>query len=317
MAATIQLLAVFIGLAIVIGAADKFVSAASSIADIIRVPHLFIGLSVVAFGTSLPELAVSLNAATDGRGAMAIGNVVGSNFANMLLILGICATIAPVPVGKRTVLRDGVACILATGLFFWATLGGIINAAHGGLFVVLMATYLLVALKSGETFQDDLEAPSCSLMRNSLVCFAAAFLIWVGSELTVYAAVTLSRTLGLSEALIGVTVLALGTSLPELATCLTCLKSGRVNMLVGAILGSNLFNIIAIIGITSLVVPIEVPTEFVGLHLPLLLAATVITVFLLATDFVLVRWEGLALLTMYCGYIYLTGSTELALANSQ
>ncbi|MCE0504103.1 calcium/sodium antiporter [Roseivivax sp. GX 12232] len=300
------------GLAVLIIGADVFVGQAGKLALTFRIPPLVVGLTLVAFGTSLPELAVSLNAALEGNPGLAVGNVIGSNLANTLLILGLAASLTALPVSRECVLRDGAWWIIATLGFVLAAQSGGIGRLEGACLLAGLALYLFTALRGGVDFAEEVEQEDAPRhgARNWLIIAGSLGAIWAGSELAVHGAVGLAGRLGVSDTVVGLTVVALGTSLPELATTLACLRKRGTDMLIGGIVGSNIFNIFAILGITGTVATLPVAHSLVTFDLPLLMIISVGALVMLRTGWVVSRREGIVLLGGYAAYL---GTTAYAI----
>ena len=272
---------------------------------------LLIGIAIIGFGTSLPELVVSLSAHLDGRTDVAIGNVVGSNITNILLVLGTAAFIAALPCSTATLKKDGVAMILATTLFIVLALSGTLSFVTGVLLVTLLGTFLYLRYRWERRDRHE-PTPSAPIEhappdgQNWKAWFwilAATALLWGGSKLFVGGAVKGGELFGLNGAVIGLTIVALGTSLPELATTVVAAFRRETDLLLGNILGSNLFNILCIVGITALVAPIPMADRFIAFDLWVLAGVTAFFVLFGFTDRKVVRWEGAALLGGYIAYL--------------
>ena len=252
----------FIGL---IKGADLFVVASSKIAQKFNIPMIVIGLTIVAMGTSAPEAAISITAAFNQASGITIGNIVGSNIMNILLILGICATIHPLKVGISTQKYEmpfviGITFVLL-GLGY---VGNAISRKDGVILFALFLSflfYLYQLSKKGEDNSDEIELlqPSDTLIKLLLLAVVGIALIVGGSNLTVKGATTIARTFGISERIIGLTIVAFGTSLPELMTSVTAVKKGHVDLAIGNIVGSNIFNILFVLGISGMVSPSSIP----------------------------------------------------------
>ncbi len=264
----IALLLLVLGFIGLIKGADLFVVASSKIAQKFNIPMIVIGLTIVAMGTSAPEAAISITASFNQASGITIGNIVGSNIMNILLILGICATIHPLKVGISTQKYEmpfviGITFVLL-GLGY---LGNSITRADGavllGLFILFLA-YLYQLSKKGENNSDEIELlqPTDTLTKLLLLVLVGIVLIVGGSKLTVTGATTIARTFGISERIIGLTIVAFGTSLPELMTSVTAVKKGHVDLAIGNIVGSNIFNILFVLGISGLVSPAPIPYSF-------------------------------------------------------
>lgn len=291
------------GLALLLKCADKFVDLSEAMAVRLGVPPIAIGLTVVAFGTSFPEMVVSVRAALGGADGLSIGNIVGSNIANTLLILGVAALLVPIPVMRSSFWRDGTVWAISTVLFIAVAATGQITAVSGFLFLVFLAGYLVVLLR-GETEElADVTADGPPLLQGGLVAVAMVAGIAAGSHFTVTGAVDLAQMLNLPEVVIGVTILAFGTSLPELATTLACVKSGKTDMLIGNIIGSNIFNVLAVIGVTSILTPLAVEASTIRWDLPILAAVTIIGMTFLRTGWKVTRREGVVCTLGYASYV--------------
>ncbi|MCR9151742.1 MAG: calcium/sodium antiporter [Rhodobacteraceae bacterium] len=285
---------------------DWLVRGAVGVARRFRVPPMVIGLTIVGFGTSMPELLVSVEAALDGVPQIAIGNVIGSNIANVLLILGAAAVIFPVHAPLAPMRRDIIAVILAT-LALWAVLAsGEIGRGIGAAMVLALAVYLFYCLRAGDAAEPEDELP-LPLWRALAEGIGGLLVLMAGARLLVWSASEIARTYGVSEAVIGLTVVAIGTSLPELATAVVAAYRKQSEIALGNVLGSNLFNILAILGITALVVPIPVDPRFAGLDIALALAAVLVLPALSAVAGRIGRIAGGAMLAAYAAYIVLMG----------
>lgn len=262
----LQLLFLVVGFVMLIKGADWFVEGASKLADKFGIPQLVIGLTIVALGTSLPEAAVSISAALKGSAEITIGNVVGSNIMNVLIILGLTSVICVIPVQKSTVFFEIPFTILVTALL--AVMGlsdNVVGRAEGGILWVFMIVYLLYLLRMAKQGNDEPEEEGKKqdsvLKMLIMIVGGAAIIVW-GSDITVDAATTMAKMFGMSERLIGLTIVALGTSLPELVTSVTAALKGKPDIAVGNIVGSNVFNILFVVGTTALITPVAYQAEF-------------------------------------------------------
>lgn len=250
------------GFVLLIWGADRFVSNASALAEKLKVPSLIIGVTIVAFGTSAPELAVSTVASFYGSNEIALGNVIGSNIFNILFALGICAIITPLKVEKELVDRDCLASIIGTiGVLILIFINGQLSRLDGILMLLFFAgiTYLQVSsAKNSEVIPSSEESASLqqSTFKISFALLVGLICIMVGGQLTVSGATKIAELVGLSEAVIGLTVVAIGTSLPELVTSVVATKKGENSIAIGNVIGSNIFNILAILGISVTINPI-------------------------------------------------------------
>lgn len=265
----LQILLLVFGFILLIKGADWFVEGASKIADRFHIPQIVIGLTIVAFGTSAPEAAVGINAGIKGNAGIALGNVLGSNVINILLILGITALIAPLAI-KTTTLKYEVPFVILISAVVLASgkISGEISLIHGlifwGLFIVFFL-YLTRLSKQGEAPLDDvpLAGKNDSLPKLIIMTLIGLAAIVIGSDFTVNSATKLATVFGLSERFIGLTIVAFGTSLPELITSATAATKKKTDIAIGNIIGSNIFNILFVLGTTALISPVAFEPSFV------------------------------------------------------
>lgn len=258
----LQLLLLVVGFVMLVKGADWFVEGASKLAEKFGIPQLVIGLTIVAMGTSLPEAAVSTSAALKGSAEITIGNVLGSNIMNVLLILGITSVISPLLVQKSTVRYEIPMVIAASALL--SAIGifdGTVGRIDGVILLVGMVLYLLYLLymtKKGQVAAEESNETKkeYGILKMLLMILIGGVMIVVGSDVTVDAATELARIFGMSERLIGLTIVAFGTSLPELVTSVTAAIKGKADIAVGNIIGSNIFNILFVVGIASAITPV-------------------------------------------------------------
>ncbi len=285
---------------------EFLVRGASSIARRFGISPLVIGLTIVGFGTSAPELLVSVNAALAGQPAIAIGNVLGSNIANILLILGVSALIAPLIIPVRRLARDLAFMLLATGAIWVMLLDGMVSRFEGGLLLVGLAVFLYMAFTSGSVEQED-DPLETSVAKAALMTVGGLVILVIGAHFLVESASTIARTFGISEAVIGLTIVAVGTSLPELATSVIAAYRRQTEIAVGNIVGSNIFNIFGILGVTAIIAPIPADARFAAIDMPWV-AGTAVGLTILAVWLGgLPRLAGAVLLAAYGGYLALMG----------
>lgn len=258
----ISLLFLLFGFVMLIKGADWFVDGASSIAERLGIPQLIIGLTIVAMGTSAPEAAVSITAALKGSADITVGNIVGSNILNILIILGISSVITSLAVSKSTVFVEIPFMILITLLLLLQGLSGDVGFFDGIILLIAFSAYLvylfMTARKGGD--RDACAVKGLGLKPAVLGAIAGLALIIVGSNIAVEAAGKIARILGMSERFIGLTIVALGTSLPELFTSVSAARKGNADIAIGNIVGSNIFNILFVIGISALIT--QVPFSY-------------------------------------------------------
>ena len=301
----LQILLLALGFALLVKGADWFVEGASGIANKFGIPQLVIGLTIVAMGTSAPETAVSITAAVKGNADIAIGNVVGSNILNILIILGISSAITNIAVAKTTIRYEipimlGITFLLL-GLGFT---GGTVNLWEGVILLICFALYLFymfVMVKKGEMQSEEIEATDKSAFRLILMAVVGLALIVVGSDFTVDAATAIAKFLGMSEKFIGLTIVALGTSLPELFTSVIAAKKGKADIAIGNIVGSNIFNILFVIGTSALIIPVAFEASFV-IDCLVAAAAGVILLLCVCRKKKLSRLDGIIMLASYAAY---------------
>jgi cation:H+ antiporter len=316
--------------ALVVGA-ESLVRGSSRLAARSGLSPVVIGLTVVAFGTSAPELAVSIGAAAGGESEIALGNVIGSNIANVLLVLGLSAVVGGgLVVAQRIVRVDVPIMIVMSALVLVLGLDGRIGRLDGGLFVAILIVYLVWTVRSAVGDQDADEdhdgvadaatlaseyssalgrekIRGSSLWRDLLYVVGGLALLVLGAQSLVTAATDIARALDISELVIGLTVVAVGTSLPEIATSVVAAARGQRDMAVGNAIGSNLFNILAVLGITGVVSPVIVSSGARGFDLPFMLAVAVACLPIFADGFILRRWQGAVFLSYYVAYLVWLG----------
>lgn len=291
------------------------VRAAVSVARRLGHSELLIAITLVAFGASLPELFTSLNAAIRGSPGIAIGNVVGSNISNVLLILGLAALVRPLPVDQRALERDGlVLMLLSVAVAAWSIFAPAINWMGGTLMLGLLGAYIVV------TYRSEKKAPaSASAVRRQgeaerhkalslplSIAFAVVSIaaLLLGADLLVKGGVALARGAGVSEAIIGLTIIAVGTTLPELAACVTASLRGRGELAFGIIVGSCIFNVLGVLGATALVRPVQMLADFSAVDWLGFVFAPVLLVSHAATGARISKLEGGFMLTLYFLYVW-------------
>lgn len=301
------LVALVVGFVLLVKGADWFVEGSAGIANKFGIPQIVIGLTIVAMGTSMPEAAVSISAALRGSAEITIGNVLGSNIMNILVILGLTAVVRRIAVQKTTIHYEIPMVIGMTVLL--AVMGlqnNIISRAEGVILLGCMVVYMLYLLrlaKRGVVENEELDAYAAQASVGKLILFVVVGVaaIIFGSHVVVEAASAIARIFGMSERFIGLTIVAFGTSLPELVTSVTAARKGNSDIAVGNIVGSNLFNIMFVVGITAIIVPVVYQPAF-WVDSLVALAAAVLLLVCVYKGKVLKRWHGLLMLICYGGY---------------
>ncbi|KNZ40944.1 calcium/sodium antiporter [Acetobacterium bakii] len=302
-----------IGLFFLVKGADFFVEGSSSIAKRFNIPSMVIGLTLVAFGTSAPEMAVSISGSLNQANGIVFGNVVGSNIFNILFILGLSAFIRPIGIKTKTIIKEMPFAILTTIALMLMVMDGIINGdpysiiarSEGWILLLFFAIYLYsmveISVLGKEEYVDDaivLMKP----LKSVLFTLGGIAAVIFGANLAVEGAIDIAQMLGLSETLIGLTIVAIGTSLPELITSVVAAKKGENDIAIGNIIGSNIFNILFVLGISGVIYPIDIAAEnFVDLWI--LFVSMVIVVPLMFTGKKLNRFEGAIMMLGYVGYM--------------
>ncbi len=297
-----------VGFVLLIKGADFFVEGSSSVAKRLKVPSMIIGLTIVAMGTSLPECAVSVTASISGNNGLAVSNVIGSNIFNLIVVCGACALFVPLKVQADTLKKEyPFSMFCAVLLLLFGYLGMRIGRADGVILLVIFTVYLLQMIRSAmqsragnmDAEEDYAVLPVAKCILFILGGMAA---IKFGGDFVIDGAVTIAEMLGLSQNLIGLTIVAMGTSLPELVTSLVAARKNEVDMAIGNVLGSNIFNILLILGIASVISPIDFVAENM-IDIACLLAMSLLAWRLNWTRSSLNRKEGILLLGVYAAYM--------------
>ena len=300
----LELLILAVGFLLLVKGADWFVDGACNVAERFHIPQLVIGLTIVAMGTSAPEAAVSITAASKGVADITIGNIVGSNIMNILIILGLSAAIVPLRVGKSTVRIEIPFMIGVTVLLYLLGVDGSIGFVDGLIFVACFLAYLgyllWVALKHPEQTEEE-GSKKLKLWQALLALALGMAMILLGSDLAVDAASEIARIMGLSERFIGLTIVALGTSLPELFTSVTAARKGNADIAIGNIVGSNIFNILFVVGLSSLLIPVPFASAFL-IDTVIATGVAVLLWVCCMKSGKLARWSGFLMLGCYAAY---------------
>ena len=310
----LNIILLIVGLFVLILGGDFLVRGASNIALRLHISPLVVGLTIVAFGTSAPELLISLKSALNGSPDLAMGNVVGSNICNLALVLGITCLIEPISVQSDSMKIDWPVAMGSAILLYFVSKEGYINRIEGIIFFGLLLGYTIFIVrksrketKSMRELEEDLglaDNPSNTFWKDLVFLLIGSVGLYYGSEWFVGGAQDLARELGVGERVIGITVLALGTSLPELVTAIVAALKKETDLALGNLMGSNIFNILSILGITSMITEIQVSPEIVAHDMIPMLIITLLVLPMMITGRKIGRFEGGILLVIYLFYTY-------------
>ncbi|HQV30778.1 MAG TPA: calcium/sodium antiporter [Calditrichia bacterium] len=307
-----------IGLTMLWVGAELLVRYVSALARSVGVSHLVLGLTVVSLGTSLPELVVSVLAVLQGDDGISIGNIIGSNVANIALILGVGALIVPLGIRMDWIRREVPYMILVTGTFyFFSWTGGTISRLEGMILLGMLLFFLLYlgrdTLQDMDEFKEMAKSEEVYLPRKTRLAYLGLTvlgiaILLVGSKLSVDSGTDLAVYLGVNDSIIGLTLIALGTSLPELATTVVSAMRGEADLAVGNVVGSNIFNLALIGGLPSLIHPLHIAGEanMLSVELPFLMGLSILLWPLMRNNLDIRRYEGIILLTIYGGFLWMT-----------
>ncbi len=305
----LALLAVIGGLLLLIAGGESLVNGATRLARRLGMSPLIIGLTIVAFGTSVPELFVSLTASVQGHQDIMIGNVVGSNIANIGLILGVCALLAPLTLTFQEVRIELLLVVGGSVMLMLSAAYGFFFRALGGAFVLTLVCYTIILYRNHMGAGNGLSTEMGGMTKNHKFLLTA--LLWIllgllllagGSHLFISGAIDVARFLGVSELIIGLTMAAIGTSLPELASSVSALRRKETGLLIGNVIGSNMFNLFMVLGLTGLIKPFQLSADLLRRDLPVMLAFTLILVPVLYRQGSTSRWHGALFLGGYLFY---------------
>lgn len=300
------------GFLFLIKGADFLIKGGVSIAQRFGLSEHFIGLTIISFGTSLPEFIVSFVASMQGNNQIALGNVLGSNVANTLLITGSCAIVTIIVVKTQTLFKEipfsifiiGVLIFLAKTNFFTNKTGQV-DFFEGIILLSLFSLFILYTFRKRKLGDDEIKDPKLSTLYSSLFIILGITGLFFGGKLTVNSAVLIAEKFGLSQAFIGLTIVALGTSLPELTTSVVAALRKNNGIAIGNIVGSNIFNVLWILGFTALIKPIQINTEnYYDMFVVIISGLLIMTLPLLNRKHILNRFKGVFLLILYIGYIF-------------
>lgn len=293
------------GLILLVGGGESLIKGAVGLARRLGMTPILIGLTVVAFGTSVPELFVSLTAAIQGFPDIMIGNIIGSNIANIGLILGFCAILAPLHVQLKEIRTELLIVISGSVTLMICSYYGFFPRSVGLAFIVILITYTFFVCWNHSNNTPTQTDNTPTGMKTSLIILfiiAGLILLSIGSNIFIMGAVDIARYFGISELVIGLTLAAIGTSLPELASSIAALRQKESGMLIGNVIGSNMFNLFMVLGLTGLIAPFILSPTLLYRDLPIMLAFTLFLIPILMRHGSTKRWQGLLLLGAYIGY---------------
>ncbi len=300
-----------IGLILLVKGADYFVDGSSSIAKRLNIPSIVIGLTLVAFGTSAPELAVSISGSINEVNGIVFGNVIGSNIVNILFILGLSAFITPINIKTKTIFKEMPFAILTTIAMMLMVMDGLVNGdpvstisrSEGWILLLFFAIYLysMVEIAIGDNEESQTGIIILPIFKSIFFTIGGLIAIILGADLVVKGSIKIATIMGLSETVIGLTIVAIGTSLPELITSVMAAKKGENDIAVGNIIGSCIFNVLLVLGISSVIYPINISPENYS-DLWILLVSMLIVVPMMYTSKKISRCEGILMMLGYVGY---------------
>ena len=295
-------LLLLVGFFFLVKGADVFVDGASSVAKILKIPSVVIGLTIVALGTSAPEAAVSLTASLSGNNEISLGNIIGSNLFNLLVVIGVCAVIFPVATNLEILKRDMVWNIVSSAALFALILDGRISRTEGALLLAGMAVYLLLLIRSAlkNRLEGEEEVPM-SVFQSLIFIGLGLAAVVLGGRMVVDNASLIASAWGMSDTLIGLTIVAIGTSLPELVTSVVASRKGDSGIAIGNAVGSCLFNILFILGMTSAITPIAASPELM-IDIGILTAVTILMFIVSRSKMQTSRLEGAVCVLGYIAY---------------
>ena len=299
-----SILYIIFGAVVVLWGADRLTDGATALAQRMKIPQIVIGLTVVAMGTSMPEFFVSLMSALHGTSDLAVGNIVGSNIFNTMAIVGIAAVVAPMTISRNTVRKDIPFAVLASALLLMMCYNLEISRWEAAVLFVVFIIFMVYTVRMGMKNGDEqaIEQPPMALWKAVGLLILGLLCLVGGSDLFVNGAKSVAKMLGVSDAVIGLTVVACGTSLPELATSIVAARKGQSAIAIGNVIGSNVFNILMILGITGMVLPMNIQ-GITTLDLSVMMGSMVLVWLFSYTKYTVERWEGALLTVGFIGYM--------------
>ena len=301
----IQLILLIVGFILLIKGSDFFVDGSSNIASILKIPTLIVGLTIVAFGTSAPEAAVSITSSLSGNNALAVSNVIGSNLFNMKLIIGLCALLRELKIGRDVLNKDLPFLVVITAILSgFIIIGWSISRIEGILLLLLIIGYISYLVYSAKKTKEAqiVEKPKMGLLRSIIYIIGGMAGIIIGADFVVDSASYIAMAFGMSETLVGLTIVAIGTSLPELVTSLTALKKDENQLIIGNVIGSNIFNILFVLGASSAISPIKINPNMI-VDIALMLGVTILFFIFGKTQDKYDKKEGFILVALFIAYM--------------
>lgn len=301
----VQIILLIVGFILLIKGSDFFVDGSSNIASILKIPSLIVGLTIVAFGTSAPEAAVSITSALAGSNELAVSNVIGSNLFNILLIIGLCALLNELKIGRDVLDKDMPFLVVITLILSaFILIGWNLSRIEGVILFAILIGYLIYLIRSAKNSKESekVDKAEMSVIRSIIYIVGGVAGIVIGANFVVRSASYIAITLGMSETLVGLTIVAMGTSLPELVTSLTALKKNENQIVIGNVIGSNIFNILFVLGASSAITPILINQNML-LDIVLLAGVTILCLIFGKTQNKFDRKEGVIFIALFIGYM--------------
>ncbi len=298
---SLSIIYLILGSALLYFGAHWMVQSSVNIASKLNISKFVIGLTIVAFGTSLPELGVSLKAALFDKSGIAIGNIIGSNITNVALVLGSCSLFVPIVISFTEIKKDLLIYLIVCCILIFFLWDQILSRLDGAILFSGLILYTVYSFKTGKAHHEEIKKTSSNLFRTVLLLVLGISLIYFGSDLFIDGAILFAEILGVSDIVIGLSVVALGTSLPELVTSLVASLKSENSISIGNIIGSNLFNILSVLGLVSIVTPLDIDKDIFTFEIPLMVLSGLILVPIGIRKKPLSKWISISLL---CGYVF-------------
>lgn len=297
-----------LGFFFLIKGADIFVEGSSSIARKFNVPPMVIGLTIVAMGTSAPEAAVSITSSIAGQNDMALANVVGSNFFNILIVLGVSCIISALPVEKNTIKKDTPFLLFVSGLLLIFSIDLNISRIEGFIFLAIFTYFLIDTVKTAKNSDskvEDVPSEDSPMFKTILLCILGIIGIVLGGDMVVKSASSIAKSFGMSDNLVGLTIVAIGTSLPEFVTSVVAVRKGENDIAIGNIIGSNIFNILFVLGLSTFINPISI-SMFALFDVIFMILITILLFIFIKSKNSLIKSQGFIFIGLYIAYMTYT-----------